>query len=335
MTVVHVTHRRGETAGADRVVQLIEGRVVADEANGTRPLAGPKGRVGPGGPGGPSRRRPLVRPNGRVGPGRPGVASGRNGDGPTVGDGYWPPPIRPDRMAPGLVHAPLGPQGAPLVRLRGVGHVYANRTPWSQSALLDVDLEIGAGEGVLVVGGNGSGKSTLAWILAGLVRSTFGYCELDGRAVHTQVGTVGVAFQHARLQVQRPTVGRDVQAAGDVDRSGAEAALGRVGLDPAELWERSVDELSGGQLRRVAIAGLLTRTPRVLVLDEPLAGLDEASRDGLIAVLAGLRAAHGLTLIVISHDVEGAGDVCDRVVRLEAGRVVADEALATVTMEPR
>jgi energy-coupling factor transporter ATP-binding protein EcfA2 len=130
--------------------------------------------------------------------------------------------------------------------------------------------------------------------------------------------------------VQRSTVGRDVRAAGDVGRNEAEAALRLVGLDPDELLDRAVDELSGGQLRRVALAGLLTRVPRVLVLDEPLAGLDEASRAGLLDVLSDLRAAHGLTLIVISHDLEGAGTICDRVVRLDAGRVSADAALAAV-----
>jgi energy-coupling factor transport system ATP-binding protein len=242
------------------------------------------------------------------------------------------PERRPAPSAPAAGPAPVAPSrplrsDALRLRLHHVGHVYADGTPWARRALSDVDLEIRAGEGLLVVGGNGSGKSTLAWILAGLTRPTFGDCELDGRPVREQIGAVGLAFQHARLQVQRSTVGRDVRAAGDVDRDAAEAALRLVGLDPAPLWERSVDELSGGQLRRVALAGLLTRVPAVLVLDEPLAGLDEASRAGLLAVLSDLRTCHGLTLVVISHDLEGAGEICDRVVRLDAGRVTSDEAL--------
>lgn len=216
-----------------------------------------------------------------------------------------------------------------MLRLRKVGHIYADGTPWARPALAGIDLDIAAGEGVLLVGGNGSGKSTLAWILAGLLRPTFGECTLDGEPVASVVGAVGLAFQHARLQVQRSSTGRDVQAAGDVDRATAEGALRLVGLDPDVLWDRAVDELSGGQLRRVALAGLLTRTPRVLVLDEPLAGLDDASRDGLIAVLADLRAVHAMTLVVISHDLEGAGDICDRAVRLDAGRIVADGPLPT------
>jgi energy-coupling factor transporter ATP-binding protein EcfA2 len=293
MTVVHVTHRGAETVAADQVVHLQAGHVVAGPA-----AAGPGGLPGQSFPGG---ARPA------------GPASGPEGIGAP----------RPPRSRAPVIRAPV-------LRLHHVGHVYADGTPWAQTALQDVDLDIGAGEGVLVVGGNGSGKSTLAWILAGLIRPTFGVCHLDGRPVPDQVGAVGLAFQHARLQVQRSTVGRDVRAAGDVGRNEAEAALRLVGLDPDELLDRAVDELSGGQLRRVALAGLLTRVPRVLVLDEPLAGLDEASRAGLLDVLSDLRAAHGLTLIVISHDLEGAGTICDRVVRLDAGRVSADAALAAV-----
>ncbi len=328
MTVVHVTHRQAETAGADRIVRLVDGRVVADgpgsEEAGTRP-AGDDRRtsVDPSPPsGGP------VLPGVPVPPGvseRPGVPVR-----PAV-------PVLPDVpvLPAGVVsggHVPsreAAPSGGPVLRLRKVGHIYADGTPWARPALAGIDLDIAAGEGVLLVGGNGSGKSTLAWILAGLLRPTFGECTLDGEPVASVVGAVGLAFQHARLQVQRSSTGRDVQAAGDVDRATAEGALRLVGLDPDVLWDRAVDELSGGQLRRVALAGLLTRTPRVLVLDEPLAGLDDASRDGLIAVLADLRAVHAMTLVVISHDLEGAGDICDRAVRLDAGRIVADGPLPT------
>jgi energy-coupling factor transport system ATP-binding protein len=104
----------------------------------------------------------------------------------------------------------------------------------------------------------------------------------------------------------------------------AAAALGLVGLDPDELWSRPVDELSGGQLRRVALAGLLAHMPRVLVLDEPLAGLDDASSAGLRTLLVELRAERGMTLIIVSHDLDGVRDVCDRLVHLRDGRVVSD-----------
>jgi len=216
----------------------------------------------------------------------------------------------------------------PLLRVIGVSHAYAANSPWEQPALHGVDLTVRAGEGLLIAGGNGSGKSTLAWILAGLLRPQRGQCLLDGRPVSKQVGGVSLAFQHARLQVLRETVGADIAAAagmvGRTDWVAVAAALERVGLEPA-LAARPVEQLSGGQLRRVALAGLLARSPRVLVLDEPLAGLDSSSRRGLVELLAGLRRDAGLTLVVISHDLDEMPAVCTRTVVLDAGRIAADE----------
>jgi energy-coupling factor transport system ATP-binding protein len=206
-----------------------------------------------------------------------------------------------------------------------VAHTYGAGTPWAQPALDDIDLVVEPGEGVLIVGGNGSGKSTLAWIMAGVLRPSRGEVLLGGQPVITQVGSVGLAFQHARLQLQRATVLRDLRAAGAADDEDAAGALRSVGLDPDELGERRIDELSGGQQRRVALAGILARRPKVLVLDEPMAGLDGPSQAGLVRFLADLRRRQGLTVIVISHDLEGMDLVCDRVVHLAHGRIVADD----------
>ena len=229
------------------------------------------------------------------------------------------PPFRPRRTGP------------PLLVLRGVGHVYDAGTPWAHRALTGVDLDVAEGEAVVLVGGNGSGKSTLAWVLGGLLRPTEGTATLGGRPVTSQVGAVAVAFQHARLQVQRPTVGEDVAAAAGLS-SAAERpvaqALALVGLDPA-VAARSTDTLSGGQLRRAALAGLLVTNPKVLVLDEPLAGLDAPSRAGLVEVLARLRAEQGLTLVIVSHDVAEVAAICDRTVLVEGGRVHPAPAAVT------
>jgi energy-coupling factor transport system ATP-binding protein len=119
-----------------------------------------------------------------------------------------------------------------------------------------------------------------------------------------------------------------MRAAGAADDAAAAAALASVGLDIGEFGERRIDELSGGQQRRVALAGLLARRPAVLVLDEPLAGLDEPSQKGLLDLLAGLRYDQGLTIIVISHDLEGTGRVCDRVIELDRGRIASDQVKA-------
>jgi energy-coupling factor transport system ATP-binding protein len=216
------------------------------------------------------------------------------------------------------------PAGLPLLELEDVGHVYSRGSPWAHRALTGVDLVIRQGEGVLVVGRNGSGKSTLAWILAGLLTPTEGDARLDGRRLDTCVGQVALSFQHARLQLLRSTVRSDVKAASGVDDDAADAALRMVGLDPEEFASRPIDQLSGGQQRRVALAGLLARRPRVVVLDEPFAGLDDTSRTALTDVLAALRQDSGLTVIVVSHDVEGADLLTQRVVQLDRGRIVAD-----------
>jgi energy-coupling factor transport system ATP-binding protein len=223
---------------------------------------------------------------------------------------------------------PAGSFSGQRLELRGVTHTYGAGTPWSQAALAGVDLTIEPRDGVLIVGGNGSGKSTLAWIMAGVLRPSRGLALLGGEPVWTRVGSVGLAFQHARLQLQRATVTRDVRAAGAPDDAAVAAALAAVGLDVAEVGERRIDELSGGQQRRVALAGILARRPSVLVLDEPLAGLDEPSQDALLGVLSDLRRKQGLTVVVISHDLDGMDRLCDRLVRLDRGRIVADEVRA-------
>jgi energy-coupling factor transport system ATP-binding protein len=221
---------------------------------------------------------------------------------------------------------------APLsLEVVDVSHTYSEGTPWAQQALRNINLTIEAGEGLLVVGDNGSGKSTLAWVMAGLLQPTEGECLLGDAPVTGQVGAVGLAFQHARLQLQRQLIGDDVRAAGAADDAAVVAALAAVGLDPDDFKDRRIDQLSGGQQRRVAIAGILARRPSVLVLDEPLAGLDEPSRNGLIGVLASLRYEHGMTVVIISHDLGGVEQVCDRTVRLEGGHLLAESSVVVAT----
>jgi energy-coupling factor transport system ATP-binding protein len=173
----------------------------------------------------------------------------------------------------------------------------------------------------LIHGLNGSGKSTLAWIMAGLLVPTSGECLLDGRPMAEQVGAVALSFQAARLQLMRSRVDRDIASAAGFDpedRRRVEQALGSVGLDPA-LGCRRIDQLSGGQMRRVVLAGLLARNPRAIILDEPLAGLDAVSRHGLLTLLSDMRRNTGLTVIVISHDFSGLEELCPRTLHLRDG----------------
>ncbi|MGB3354315.1 MAG: ATP-binding cassette domain-containing protein [Mycobacterium sp.] len=213
------------------------------------------------------------------------------------------------------------PRGAPVLELNGVSHEYGSGTPWAKSALSDIDFAVHAGDGVLIHGLNGSGKSTLAWIMAGLTVPTAGTCLLDGRPVSDQVGAVAISFQAARLQLMRSHVALEIASSAGFsiyDQAKVTEALHTVGLDPT-MASRRVDELSGGQMRRVVLAGLLARSPRALILDEPLAGLDAASQRGLLRLLIDLRRRNGLTVVVISHDFMGLEELCPRTLHLRDG----------------
>ena len=212
-------------------------------------------------------------------------------------------------------------RGETVLQLDRVGHTYAAGTPWAKSALRDVSFTVGEGDGVLIHGGNGSGKSTLAWIMAGLTTPTSGSCLVRGLPADEHVGDVAIAFQAARLQLLRSRVDLEVASAAGFspyDTPRVVAALATVGLD-GSLAGRRVDQLSGGQMRRVVIAGLLARWPKALILDEPLAGLDAASQRGLIRLLTDLRRNTGLTVVVISHDFAGMEELCPRTLHLNSG----------------
>jgi energy-coupling factor transport system ATP-binding protein len=225
--------------------------------------------------------------------------------------------------APTATAPPDARPAVAVIEVDGVGHEYASGTPWATTALRDVSFDVHEGDGLLIHGDNGSGKSTLAWIMAGLTVPTSGSCLLDGRPVSDQVGAVAMSFQAARLQLMRRRVDREVASAAGFsahDKSRVVAALSTVGLD-SSLATRRIDQLSGGQMRRVVLAGLLARSPRALILDEPLAGVDAASQRGLLRLLDDLRRRSGLTMIVISHDFAGLDEVCPRTLHLQDGMV--------------
>jgi energy-coupling factor transport system ATP-binding protein len=209
----------------------------------------------------------------------------------------------------------------PVLELNGVGHEYASGTPWATTALRDITFAVNEGDGLLIHGLNGSGKSTLAWIMAGLTMPTVGSCLLDGAPVSDQVGGVAISFQAARLQLMRSRVDLEVASAAGFshrDHARVVAALATVGLDEA-LAKRRIDQLSGGQMRRVVLAGLLARSPRAIILDEPLAGLDGESARGLLRLLEELRRRESLTVVVISHDFSGLEELCPRTLNLYEG----------------
>ncbi|MFQ6058957.1 MAG: energy-coupling factor transporter ATPase [Anaerolineae bacterium] len=226
----------------------------------------------------------------------------------------------------------------PLIRVEGLTHVYAPGTPFERTALRDVNLEIGAGESVGIVGPTGSGKSTLVGHLAGLLTPTAGRALIDGVDI-SQKGPearaaarkVGLAFQYPEDQMFEQTVFREVAfgprnqglTASEI-KERVDWALKMVGLNPATIRDRVPFTLSGGEMRRVALASILAMRPAILILDEPTAGQDPQSRGELLARIRALHALGDLTLIVVSHAMEEIARLVERIVVLKDGRLVAD-----------
>ena len=218
------------------------------------------------------------------------------------------------------------------VELENVRHVYAPGTPFEVEALRGVSLAVEPDEVLGIVGGTGSGKSTLAQHLNLLLEPTSGRILVDGVDARTLRGSelrrrVGLVFQFPEAALFAPTVEEDVAFAprrlgmdeGEV-RQRVRETLELLGA--GHLKERSPFALSGGEKRRVAIAGVLAMAPEVLVLDEPTAGLDPATSEDLLGVVRALRHG-GTSVVLVSHDLDEVAEVADRVCVLEEGKVSA------------
>ncbi len=215
-----------------------------------------------------------------------------------------------------------------LLRLRDVGFTHNPTLPWAHEVLAGVDLSIHRYEMLMIEGRNGSGKTTLARILAGLAEPSAGKIE-EAKGVKR-----ALAHQHVRLQLLRPTVfgelhslagvrTDDKEPSTEVERHAIRAENLRTTIDLfalEHLLDRRIDELSGGEQRRVLLAGLVARGVSVLVLDEPLAGLDASGRTELAVTLDRVRLA-GTSIIVVSHDIDWAPPHVDQRLRLTNGRL--------------
>src|SRR5215210_6772719 len=218
------------------------------------------------------------------------------------------------------------------LELKDVRHVYARGTPFEVEALRGVSLAVEPGEVLGIVGGTGSGKSTLVQHMNLLLVPTSGEVLVDGvdaRSIEKRElrRRVGLVFQFPESALFAPTVEEDVafaprQLGLDEEEVRERVLEALVALGAAELATRSPFALSGGEKRRAAIAGVLAMKPEVLVLDEPTAGLDPATREELLALILGLRNA-GISVVLVSHDLDEVAEVADRVCALREGRVLA------------
>lgn len=221
-----------------------------------------------------------------------------------------------------------------------LNYVYMTGGPYETKALSDVNLTIRDGEFIGLIGHTGSGKSTLVQHLNGLIMPTSGRVLVDGmdladkgtdrRAIRQRVGLV---FQYPENQLFEETVEKDIAFGpknlgldeAEIDRR-VKDAMRRVALDYDRLHDRSVFELSGGQMRRVAIAGVLAMEPQVLVLDEPCAGLDPRGREEILGLIKRLHEEAGTTIVMVSHSMDDVASLADRVIVMNHGEVVMDGA---------
>lgn len=225
----------------------------------------------------------------------------------------------------------------PIIETKALTHVYSQGTPFERYALEGVDFSVNQGEFMGIIGHTGSGKSTLIQHLNGLLRPTSGQVLFDGqdiwadkhftRQVRFQVGLV---FQYPEYQLFEETVYKDI-AFGPKNMKLDEADIRRRVMEAAEfvelspeLMELSPFELSGGQKRRVAIAGVIAMEPKVLILDEPTAGLDPKGRDQILNNIRTYQAAKGATVIMVSHSMEEIADSVERLVVVNDAKIAMD-----------
>ena len=222
------------------------------------------------------------------------------------------------------------------IKIEHLTHTYMPGSPFAAVALHDVNLTIEDGELIGLLGHTGSGKTTLVQHLNGLVKPTEGRIIVDGLDL-TEKGVsllevrrkVGLVFQYPEYQLIEETVAKDIAfgpknlglSNEEIDRR-VRLAMEQVGLDYETTAESSPFELSGGQMRRVAIAGVLAMQPSVLILDEPTAGLDPAGRRSILSMIRSLHAAGGLTVIMVSHSMDDISTLATRLVVMSKGELV-------------
>ena len=234
-----------------------------------------------------------------------------------------------------------------LVTVQDLCYVYSPDTPYAKAAITDVNLSFDKGEMIGIIGHTGSGKSTLIQHLNGLVRPTSGKVLLDGKDIWADPKKirdvrfrVGLVFQYPEYQLFADTAYKDIAfgpanmglSEAEVDRRVRETAK-MVGVTD-EMLEKSPFDLSGGEKRRVAIAGVMAMEPEVLILDEPTAGLDPSGRDLILSRVRQYREKTGATVILVSHSMEDMANIAEKILVMNEGRVFMFDRVEEVYSHP-
>lgn len=221
------------------------------------------------------------------------------------------------------------------IKIENLTHIYMPKTPFEKKALDEVNLSIEDGEFVALIGHTGSGKSTLIQHLNGLLEPSSGKIIVDGIDI-TEKGVkladirkkVGLVFQYPEYQLFEETIEKDIAFGPanlglneDEILTRVKRAMKMVGLDYEKYKNVSPFELSGGQKRRVAIAGVIAMEPKVLILDEPTAGLDPKGREDILEQIKILHDEYKMTIILVSHSMEDVGKLAERIIVMNHGKV--------------
>ncbi len=221
-----------------------------------------------------------------------------------------------------------------MLKLTDVNYVYMSGGPFEKKAVRNINLSLKSGEFVGLIGHTGSGKSTLVQLMSGLIKPSSGTIEIDGQTLHAK-GTdmrklrfqIGLVMQYPEYQLFEETVFRDIafgpfnmKLPDEYIKRRVHFAADLVGL-PRDVLEKSPFDLSGGQKRRVAIAGVLAMEPNLLILDEPTAGLDPAGRDEILHKIRDMHRRLGITVVLVSHSMEDIAGLADRIVVMNQGEI--------------
>ncbi|WP_069650765.1 energy-coupling factor transporter ATPase [Caloranaerobacter ferrireducens] len=220
--------------------------------------------------------------------------------------------------------------------IKNLTHIYNPKSPFETKALDNINLEIAKGEFVGLIGHTGSGKSTLIQHLNGLLKPTSGKIFINDLDITSKDVSlrevrqkVGLVFQYAEYQLFEETVAKDIAfgpknlgLSEDEIEKRVKESMEMVGLDYEALKDRSPFELSGGQKRRVAIAGILAMKPEILILDEPTAGLDPRGRDEILGQIKKLHEKYKITIILVSHSMEDIAKLVNRLIVMYKGKIV-------------